>query len=38
VLAIRAELERQWGGVPPAQERFVDLQWYRRALDILRRG
>jgi ABC-type nitrate/sulfonate/bicarbonate transport system substrate-binding protein len=37
VLAIRAELEGQWGGVPPAQERFVDLQWYQRALEILRR-
>jgi ABC-type nitrate/sulfonate/bicarbonate transport system substrate-binding protein len=38
VLAIRAELEGQWGGVPPAEERFVDLQWYQRALEILRRG
>ncbi|HXD42644.1 MAG TPA: hypothetical protein VN649_18910 [Ramlibacter sp.] len=35
VLAIRAELEGQWGGTPPAQERFVDLQWYRRALQRL---
>jgi ABC-type nitrate/sulfonate/bicarbonate transport system substrate-binding protein len=34
VLAIRAEIEGQWGGKPPAQERFVDLQWYRRALEI----
>jgi ABC-type nitrate/sulfonate/bicarbonate transport system substrate-binding protein len=32
LLAIRAEMEGQWGGTPPAQERFVDLQWYRRAL------
>jgi len=32
VLAIRAEFEGQWGGTPPAQERFVDLLWYRRAL------
>jgi ABC-type nitrate/sulfonate/bicarbonate transport system substrate-binding protein len=38
VLAIRAELEGQWGGKPPAQERFVDLQWYQGALGILRRG
>jgi ABC-type nitrate/sulfonate/bicarbonate transport system substrate-binding protein len=38
VLAIRAEIEAQWGGRPPAQERFVDLQWYQRALEILRRG
>lgn len=32
LLAIRAELEGQWGGRPPAQDRFVDLQWYRRAM------
>jgi ABC-type nitrate/sulfonate/bicarbonate transport system substrate-binding protein len=32
LLAIRAELEGQWGGRPPAQDRFVDLQWYQRAL------
>lgn len=38
VLAIRAELEGQWGGRPPAQERFVDLHWYQRALEVLRRG
>jgi len=38
VLAIRAEIEGQWGGTPPAQERFVDLQWYQRALEISRRG
>jgi ABC-type nitrate/sulfonate/bicarbonate transport system substrate-binding protein len=38
VLAIRAELERQWDGRPPAQERFVDLQWYQNALEIVRRG
>jgi ABC-type nitrate/sulfonate/bicarbonate transport system substrate-binding protein len=32
LLAIRAEMEGQWGGTPPPPERFVDLQWYRRAL------
>lgn len=32
LLAIRAEMEGQWGGKPPPQELFVDLQWYRRAL------
>jgi ABC-type nitrate/sulfonate/bicarbonate transport system substrate-binding protein len=32
VLAIRAEMEDQWGGHPPPQERYVDLQWYERAL------
>jgi len=38
VLTIRGELEGQWGGKPPPQERFVDLQWYQRALDMLRRA
>lgn len=37
LLSIRAELEGQWGGKPPAQDRFVDLQWYRRALRRLGR-
>ncbi len=32
VLALRAELEGQWGGRPPALERYYDLQYYRRAL------
>lgn len=32
LLAIRAELEGQWSGKPPPQSRFVDLQWYRRAV------
>lgn len=32
VLALRAELEGQWGGQPPAPERYLDLQYYRRAL------
>ena len=32
VLALRAEMEGQWGGHPPAPERYVDLQWYQRAL------
>lgn len=32
VLALRAEIEGQWGGTPPQQQRYVDLQWYRRAL------
>jgi len=36
LLAIRAELEGQWGGHPPAQDRFVDLHWYRRALAMQR--
>ena len=32
VLALRAEMEGQWGGHPPPQDRYVDLQWYERAL------
>jgi NitT/TauT family transport system substrate-binding protein len=35
VLALRAELEGNWGGRPPAPERFYDLQYYRRALAAL---
>jgi ABC-type nitrate/sulfonate/bicarbonate transport system substrate-binding protein len=32
VLAIRAEMEGMWSGVPPAIEKYVDLSYYRRAL------
>jgi ABC-type nitrate/sulfonate/bicarbonate transport system substrate-binding protein len=32
LLQIRAEIEGQWGGTPPLQDRYVDLQWYRRAM------
>lgn len=32
VLALRAEIEGQWGGQPPAQGRYVDLRWYDAAL------
>jgi ABC-type nitrate/sulfonate/bicarbonate transport system substrate-binding protein len=35
VLALRAELEGQWGGQPPAPERYLDLQYYRQALATL---
>ncbi|HEV8308667.1 MAG TPA: ABC transporter substrate-binding protein [Methylomirabilota bacterium] len=35
VLALRAELEGQWGGQPPAPERYYDPQYYRRALAAL---
>lgn len=31
VLALRAEIEGQWGGQPPAPEKFVDLSLYNRA-------
>ena len=31
VLALRAEIEGDWGGKPPAPERFIDLSYYERA-------
>ena len=35
VLAIRAEMEGMWSGVPPAMEKYVDLSYYRRALHLI---
>jgi ABC-type nitrate/sulfonate/bicarbonate transport system substrate-binding protein len=32
VLALRAEIEGDWGGKPPAAERYYDLSYYGRAL------
>ena len=32
VLAIRAEMENMWGGVPPAPDKYLDLSYYERAL------
>ena len=32
VLKLRAELEGQWGGKPPAPDKYVDLSYYDRAL------
>jgi ABC-type nitrate/sulfonate/bicarbonate transport system substrate-binding protein len=32
VLALRAEIEGQWKGVAPPQDKFLDLSYYRRAL------
>jgi hypothetical protein len=32
VLALRAELEGDWGGKPPAAERYFDLSYYDHAL------
>jgi hypothetical protein len=32
VLALRAEIEGQWGGKAPEPERFLDLSFYNRAL------
>jgi ABC-type nitrate/sulfonate/bicarbonate transport system substrate-binding protein len=31
VLALRAEIEGDWGGKPPAPERYIDLTYYERA-------
>ncbi len=36
VLALRAEIEGDWGGKPPAAERYYDLSYYDRALRKLR--
>ena len=35
VLALRAEIEGQWGGKPPAPEKYLDLGYYERALKRL---
>jgi ABC-type nitrate/sulfonate/bicarbonate transport system substrate-binding protein len=35
VLALRAEVEGDWGGKPPAAERYYDLSYYDRALKQL---
>ena len=32
VLALRAEIEGQWGGRPPEPEKFLDLSFYNRAM------
>jgi ABC-type nitrate/sulfonate/bicarbonate transport system substrate-binding protein len=35
VLKLRAEIEGQWDGKPPAPEKYVDLSYYDRALSGL---
>jgi hypothetical protein len=37
LLAIRAEMEGQWGGKPPAPEKYFDLSYYQRAIAALGR-
>jgi ABC-type nitrate/sulfonate/bicarbonate transport system substrate-binding protein len=37
VLALRAEIEGQWGGRAPAPEKYYDLRYYERALAALAR-
>jgi ABC-type nitrate/sulfonate/bicarbonate transport system substrate-binding protein len=32
VLALRAEIEGQWGGTPPAPDKYLELGYYERAL------
>ncbi len=32
VLSLRAEMEGQWGGKPPAPDKFIDLTYYQKAL------
>jgi ABC-type nitrate/sulfonate/bicarbonate transport system substrate-binding protein len=36
VLALRAEIKGDWGGKPPAAERYIDLSYYERALKKLK--
>jgi len=35
VLALRAEIEGQWGGKPPAPDKYLDLGYYERALALV---
>ena len=37
VLALRAEIEGQWGGKPPPADRYVDLGYYERAAKTVAR-
>ena len=37
LLAIRAEMEGQWGGKPPAPDKYIDLGYYLRAVAALDR-
>jgi ABC-type nitrate/sulfonate/bicarbonate transport system substrate-binding protein len=35
VLKLRAEMEGQWGGTPPPEQKYIDLSYYSRALSGL---
>jgi ABC-type nitrate/sulfonate/bicarbonate transport system substrate-binding protein len=35
VLKLRAEIEGQWGGKPPAPDKYVDLSYYKKAIAAL---
>ena len=32
VLKLRAEIEGQWGGKPPAPDKYIDLSYYNKAV------
>ena len=32
VLKLRAEIEGQWGGTPPAPGKYIDLSYYDKAI------
>ena len=32
VLKLRAEIEGQWGGTPPAPDKYFDLSYYKKAI------
>jgi hypothetical protein len=32
VLKLRAEIEGQWGGKPPAPDKYIDLSYYNKAM------
>jgi len=34
VLALRADVEGQWGGHAPAPDKYIDLGYYERALKL----
>jgi hypothetical protein len=36
VLKLRAEVEGQWGGKPPGEDKYLDLSYYRQALSSLK--
>ena len=37
LLALRAEIEGQWGGKPPAAGKYIDLSYYERAIKTIAR-
>jgi NitT/TauT family transport system substrate-binding protein len=37
VLSLRAEMEGQWGGTPPSPDKYLDMTYYQRALQLVAR-